>query len=193
MAGDRETGVCVMQMDAGLDTGPVLSQQTVAIEASETAGNLHDRLGAIGARLVVEVLENPDAVRPTPQPASGVCHAAKIAKSEARIDWTRPAQAVANQINGLSPFPGAFVERNGQRLKIVHVRCTQGEGPPGAVLTGHRVACGTGAVEVLQIQPAGRRAMAMRDWLNGVGDLSGQMLADARQTIDARTQTRDRR
>jgi methionyl-tRNA formyltransferase len=117
MAGDRETGVCIMQMEAGLDTGPVLLREAVQIGAEETTAELHDRLSALGARLIGETLAQLP-LPATPQPAEGATYAAKIDKAEARVDWSRPAVEVDRLIRGLSPFPGAWVEVNGERVKL---------------------------------------------------------------------------
>ena len=178
MAGDAETGVCIMQMEAGLDTGPVLMRETCGIGETETTGALHDRLSEMGARLIVEALGQLDVLEPKAQPDVGVTYAEKIDKLEAVVDWSQPASVVARHINGLSPFPGAFVERSGARLKLLQARATQGEGTPGEVLAGLTVACGEGAVEVMRVQPGGKGAMDASDWLNGVGDLSGHPLGD---------------
>ncbi|MBI1170796.1 methionyl-tRNA formyltransferase [bacterium] len=167
MAGDAETGVCIMQMEAGLDTGPVLLREATAIGAEETTADLHDRLSAMGARLIVDALDRlPDLV-PEPQPDMGVTYATKIDKAEARIDWTRPAVEVDRQIRGLSPFPGAWCEAGGERLKLLRSRLSVGQGLPGQVLDGLTIACGTGAVEVLQAQREGRKPASAQDLLRG--------------------------
>ncbi|MEY1554100.1 methionyl-tRNA formyltransferase [Yoonia sp. R2331] len=167
MSGDAETGVCIMQMEAGLDTGPVLLREAVAIGTEETTGALHDRLSVLGARLIVQALDGlpMDAEA---QPEDGVTYAAKIDKSEARVDWTRPAQEVDRLIRGLSPFPGAWCEVAGERVKLLSSRLAEGSGPPGAVLSGFRVACGDGAVEITRAQRAGKSAMAAGDVLKGL-------------------------
>jgi methionyl-tRNA formyltransferase len=171
MAGDAETGVCIMRMEAGLDTGPVLLRQAQAIGATDTTGDLHDRLSDLGARMVVEALARLAALRPEPQPEEGVTYARKIDKSEARIDWARPAAEVDRLIRGLSPFPGAWCEAEGERVKLLRSRLAQGSGEPGEVLGGLSVACGEGAVEVLEVQRAGARplpaAEALRGWSPG--------------------------
>lgn len=167
MAGDRETGVCIMQMEAGLDTGPVLLRETVEIGAEETTAELHDRLSALGARLIVEALERLP-LPAVPQPDEGVTYAAKIDKAEARVDWTRPAVEVDRLIRGLSPFPGAWVEVNGERVKLLRSRLAKGQGAPGQVLHGFTVACGEGAVEVLEAQREGKRPMPAAEVLRGL-------------------------
>lgn len=166
MAGDAETGVCIMQMEAGLDTGPVLMREALAIGSEETTADLHDRLSAMGARLICAALDQ----LPLPavaQPDEGVTYAAKIDKAEARIDWSRPAVEVDRLIRGLSPFPGAWTEVAGERIKILRSRLAAGAGLPGQVLGGMVVACGTGAVEITLAQREGKRAMEPQDFLRG--------------------------
>ena len=168
MAGDAETGVCIMQMDEGLDTGPVLLCEATPIGPEETAGDLHDRLSEIGARLILGALERLDELEPVPQPQEGVTYAAKIDKAEARIDWSRPAVEVDRKIRGLSPFPGAWCEVAGERVKLLRSGLAEGRGEPGQVLGGFTVACGEGAVEVLEAQRPGRRAMGADELLRGL-------------------------
>ena len=167
MAGDAETGVCIMQMEAGLDTGPVLLREATAIGATETTGQLHDRLSEMGARLIGQALEALPGLTPVPQPAEGVTYAQKIDKAEARIDWTRPAVEVDQQIRGLSPFPGAWCEIAGERVKLLKSELAAGQGVPGQVLSGLTIACGTGAVAITLAQREGKRAMAPDDFLRG--------------------------
>ncbi|MRX51517.1 methionyl-tRNA formyltransferase [Paracoccus sp. S-4012] len=166
MAGDAETGVSIMQMDAGLDTGPVLAEARTAIGPQDTTADLHDRLAAMGAALIVETLDRLP-LPAAPQPEAGVAYAAKIDKAEARIDWTRPAEDVDRLIRGLSPFPGAWCLAGEERLKLIRSRLASGEGAPGEVLPGFRVACGTGAVEVLEAQREGKGRVAAADLLRG--------------------------
>ena len=167
MAGDAETGVAIMQMEAGLDTGPVLAEARTLIGPEDTTGDLHDRLAGMGAALIAEVLDRLplDAV---PQSEDGVTYAAKIDKAEARIDWTRPAAEVDRQIRGLSPFPGAWCEVAGERVKLLRARVVPGEGEPGAVLGPLVVACGAGAVEVLELQRQGKRPLPTAEALRGM-------------------------
>lgn len=167
MAGDRETGVCIMQMDAGLDTGPVLLREAVPIGAEETTADLHDRLSALGARMIVEALAQV-SLPAVPQPAEGVTYAAKIDKAEARVDWSRPAVEVDRLIRGLSPFPGAWTEVNGERVKLLRSRLAKGQGTPGQVLHGFAIACGAGAVEITQAQREGKRPMPVAEVLRGL-------------------------
>ena len=167
MAGDRETGVCIMQMEAGLDTGPVHMRRSTAIDPEETTADLHDRLSRIGADLIVQALARLPELAAEPQPAEGVTYARKIDKSEARIDWTRPAAEVDRHIRGLSPFPGAWTEAGGERLKLLRCRLAKGAGAPGQVLHGFTVACGTGAVEITEAQREGKRPASAAEMLRG--------------------------
>lgn len=166
IAGDAETGVAIMQMEAGLDTGPVLAEARTGIGAEETTADLHDRLSEMGAGLIAEVLAGlPMPARP--QPEDGVTYAAKIDKSEARIDWTRPAAEIDRRIRGLSPFPGAWCDIGGERVKLLRSRLVEGQGAPGQLLSGFRVACGAGAVEILEAQRAGKKPMNATELLRG--------------------------
>ena len=167
MAGDAQTGVCIMQMEVGLDTGPVLLRRVVEIGAEETTAGLHDRLSALGAEAIVEAL----AALPlpaVPQEAEGVTYAAKIDKAEGRVDFTRPAVEVDRLIRGLSPFPGAWIEVAGERVKLLRSRLAEGGGSPGQVLHGLTIACGSGAVEITQAQREGKRPMTATEVLNGL-------------------------
>ncbi|WP_099826662.1 methionyl-tRNA formyltransferase [Oceaniglobus indicus] len=168
LAGDTETGVCIMQMDAGLDTGAVLLREAIPIGAGDTTGTLHERLARLGARLIVQALDRITALTPTVQPDDGVTYAAKIDKAEARIDWTRPAVEIDRQIRGLSPFPGAWCEVAGERVKLLASELAAGQGAPGAVLDGFTIACGGGAVRILRAQRAGRGAMDADEVLRGL-------------------------
>jgi methionyl-tRNA formyltransferase len=168
MAGDRKTGVCIMRMEAGLDTGPVLLREAVSIGARDTAGSLAERLAAVGARLIVEALARLNALAAAPQPEEGVTYAAKIDKAEARVDWRRPAAEVDRLIRGLSPVPGAWCEIGGERVKLLLSELADGEGAPGEVLDGRlRVACGEGAVRLLRLQRAGGGALEAEAFLRG--------------------------
>jgi methionyl-tRNA formyltransferase len=167
MAGDRETGVSIMQMEAGLDTGPVLLGEALEIGTEETTADLHDRLSTLGAELIVKALGRLP-LPAVPQPAAGVTYAAKIDKAEARVDWSRPAVAVDRLIRGLSPFPGAWVEVNGERVKLLRSRLVQGQGSPGQVLGGFTIACGEGAIEVTEAQREGKRPMPAAEVLRGL-------------------------
>lgn len=172
MAGDVTTGVCIMQMEAGLDTGPVLLREATPIGPTETTGQLHDRLSRMGAALIVKALARLDSLTPTPQPAQGATYATKIDKAEARIDWTRPAPEVDRQIRGLSPFPGAWCDLGGQRLKLLGSRLATGTGAPGTCLDdAATVACGTGpesgAVQLIRLQMPGKGAQDADEFLRG--------------------------
>jgi methionyl-tRNA formyltransferase len=167
MAGDEKTGISIMQMDAGLDTGPVLLMQETDIGPLETAGELHDRLATLGAAAIVEALDRLPDLSPRPQPDQGVTYAEKISKSEARIDWTCSAQDIARHIRGLSPFPGAFTEVNGERIKLLGARVVSNGGTAGTVLGGFTIACGSGAVEVLRAQRPGKQAAISAEFLRG--------------------------
>ncbi|OWJ75437.1 methionyl-tRNA formyltransferase [Haematobacter genomosp. 1] len=167
LAGDAETGVCIMRMEEGLDTGPVLLRRTTPIAAEETTGELHDRLSALGAAAIVEALDRLDALSPVPQAEDGVTYAAKIDKAEARIDWTRPAEEVDRLIRGLSPFPGAWCLAETERLKLLRSRPVAGTGAPGQVIGTFTVACGAGAVEITLAQREGKRPMVPEDLLRG--------------------------
>ncbi len=167
LAGDAETGISIMRMEAGLDTGPVLLREATPIGAEETTGDLHDRLADMGARLILDALERLDALAPVPQPAEGVTYAAKIDKAEARIDWTRPAVEVDRLVRGLSPFPGAWTLAGGERLKLLRSRLAPAADGPAGTLAGPRVACGLGAVEIVMAQREGRRAQPATEMLRG--------------------------
>ena len=176
MAGDAETGVCIMQMEAGLDTGPVLLRHAIPIGAEETAGELHDRLSALGAAAIVEALARLDDLEPQPQPEAGVTYAQKIDKAEARLDWTRDAPHIDRQIRGLSPFPGAWTMIGGKRVKLLRSRLAQGSGAPGTVMSDLIVACGTGAVAITEVQPEGKPRMTAEAFLRGARIASGSVV-----------------
>ena len=167
MAGDTDTGVCIMQMEAGLDTGPVLLRRSTPIGPEETTADLHDRLSQMGADLILRALARLPDLTPAPQPDTGVLYAPKIDKAEARVDWTRPAPQVDAQVRGLSPFPGAWVMVAGERIKLLKSRLAPGSGAPGQVLHGFTVACGSGAVEVTMAQREGKRPALSADLLRG--------------------------
>lgn len=172
MAGDAETGIAIMRMEAGLDTGPVLLTRRTPIGAEETTGDLHDRLAAIGAEAIVEALDRIDSLVPVPQGEAGASYAAKIDKAEAQVDFTRPAAEVDRLIRGLSPFPGAWclIEAGdgAERLKLLRSRVVPGAGRPGERLGGTTIACGSGAVEITAAQRAGKRPLAAAELLRGL-------------------------
>ena len=165
MAGDAETGICIMQMEAGLDTGPVMLRQTVPIAATDTTADLQDRLAALGADMILQALDTlPPA---TVQSTHGVTYATKIDKVEARVNWAKPATEVDRQIRGLSPFPGAWCDVAGERLKLLRCELASGDGTPGRVLGGLTIACGDGAVKITLAQREGKRPMQPADLLRG--------------------------
>jgi len=169
MAGDAETGVCIMRMEKGLDTGPVLLRETTDIGPRETAPDLQDRLAARGASMLCDalaLLAQGKAVE-TPQAEEGVVYAAKIDKAEARIDWTRPAPALDAHIRGLTPSPGAWFEGGGERIKVLLAEPEDCSGPAGTVLAEGVVACGTGSLRLTRLQRAGKPAMDAADFLRG--------------------------
>lgn len=168
MAGDIDTGICIMQMEAGLDTGPVLTRHTTPIGPTETTGELHDRLAALGASAITQALNTLPTLTPKPQPDTGVTYAHKIDKSEARIDWTKPAAEVSAHIRGLAPFPGAWCEMDGDRLKLLGAETTDATGTPGEILAPLTVACGTGAVKITKLQRPGKQAMDTDTALRGI-------------------------
>jgi methionyl-tRNA formyltransferase len=171
MAGDQETGVMVMKMDEGLDTGAIAMAERVPIGADATTGELHDELARLGADLMLRALAalEKGQLQFTPQAATGVTYAAKIDKNETRIDWTRPWNEVHNHCRGLSPFPGAWCEFPGAgRVKILRTTKGEGNGPPGQVLDDKlTVACGTDAVRLVELQRAGKQPMAADEFLRG--------------------------
>jgi methionyl-tRNA formyltransferase len=174
MAGDAETGVMVMKMDVGLDTGDVAMAERIAISDAMTASDLHDALSRLGADLMVRAMGALERgqLQLTKQSSDGVTYAAKIEKAEARIDWNRPARAVLRHIHGLSPFPGAWCEIAGEgesaRLKILRCEVAQGSGTPGEVLDDRlAIACGEGAIRILELQRAGKAPMKAAEFLRG--------------------------
>ncbi len=173
MAGDDETGMMVMKMDAGLDTGPVALTQSVAVTPFMTAGELHDHLMDVGAALMVNAMSQLEAgdMPLTPQMSGGATYARKIDKSETRVDWTLPAPQAHNHIRGLSPFPGAWCEMEisgkVERVKLVRSKVTDGEGAPGSILEGLTIACGNGAVAISELQRAGGKPVTADEFLRG--------------------------
>jgi methionyl-tRNA formyltransferase len=185
MAGDAETGVMVMKMEEGLDTGPIAMAERVRIGLDETEGELHDRLARLGADLMVRALGALEhgSLTLTPQPAAGVTYAGKIGKDETRIDWARPWQEVHNHVRALSPFPGAWfeiaAEGAGESARVKVLRTTKGDGTgaPGSVLDDKlTVACTDGAVRILELQRAGRQAMKADEFLRGTNVAAGTRL-----------------
>ncbi|MBX3578301.1 MAG: methionyl-tRNA formyltransferase [Rhizobiaceae bacterium] len=174
MAGDGETAMAIMKMEAGLDTGPVALEERVAIPSDMTAGDLHDQLKDVGARLMVDALARLEAGTLTlhPQPEDGVLYAKKIDKAETRVDWTRSAHEAHNTVRGLAPSPGAWFELDvggrPERLKLLRTEVAEGTGRPGEVLDDRfTIACGVGALRVLDLQRAGGRPMGAAEFLRG--------------------------
>ncbi|MFG1292576.1 methionyl-tRNA formyltransferase [Xanthobacter versatilis] len=172
MAGDQATGVCVMQMEQGLDTGPVGLVERIPIGPDMTAGDLHDRMMVLGADLMARALAALErgGLAFTPQPEAGVAYAAKIEKAETRIDWSQPAQVVHDRIRGLSPFPGAWfpLGQDETRVKVLRSTLAEGAGPPGDVLDDRlTIACGSGAVRLVELQKAGKQPAGASSFLNG--------------------------
>ena len=173
MAGDAESGVTIMRMEEGLDTGPMCKVGKIAITPETTAQSLHDELAELGARLMVEALAEPQLTC-EPQPENGVTYARKIDKAEARIDFTRSAQEVRNHIHGLSPFPGAWFPMKGTRIKVLLCEAIDGRGTPGTFLDDRlTIACGTGAIRLLRLQREGKGAMEAGEFLRGFPIPSG--------------------
>jgi methionyl-tRNA formyltransferase len=184
MAGDRETGMMVMKMEEGLDTGPVALTERVEICPNDTAGELHDRLMPVGAKLMVEALGRLEAgtLALTPQPAEGVVYAKKIDKAETRIDWRLAASDIHNHIRGLSPFPGAWCEitlgGKAERLKLLRSTPAEGKGSPGEVIDELlTIACADGAVRLTELQRAGGRAVSAEEFLRGTKIEKGMKLS----------------
>ena len=177
IAGDETTGVTIMQMEAGLDTGPMLLAREVTI-GRKNAGQLTEEIAEVGAKTMVEVLGRLDALPLIAQPDEGVTHAAKIAKSEAQIDWSRPASELERLVQGLAPFPGAWFEGGCERIKLLAADAIEGSGLPGAVIDDRMtIACGEGALAPRLLQRAGKSAMSLDDFLRGFPIAQGTNLA----------------
>ena len=182
LAGDAETGITIMRMDAGLDTGPMLAQERIAIGAGDDAQSLHDRLADLGARMIVAALAQAGAgrTRAVPQPTEGVTYARKIEKREAEIDWRRPAVEIERAIRALRPAPGALAKRRGEPFKIWRAEQRAAAGDPGTVLAadtaGVLVACGQGALLATELQRAGGKRLAAADFLRGCPIQPGERL-----------------
>lgn len=183
MSGDSQTGMSVMRMEAGLDTGPVGAEERVAISPSMTSGELHDVLSGVGAKLMVDALARLEAgtLSFRPQDEAGVVYARKIDKAEARVDWTRPAIDVHNTARGLSPFPGAWFEASmggrQERLKLLRTEPVEGSAHPGEVIDERlAIACGTGAVRIVELQRAGGRPVTGAEFLRGATLQKGTIL-----------------
>lgn len=182
-AGDRQTGISIMQMEADLDTGPVLQTTVIPIADNDTAGSLHDRLAQAGAEAMVDTLARLDALTPVPQASEGVTYAAKVSKEDARLDWSRPAESLARQVRAFNPAPGAWTLLDGGALKLWQAISMGGNGRPGHLLEASPealvVACGSGALQVTELQKAGSRRMSAAAFLAGYPLRPGQTLGDA--------------
>jgi methionyl-tRNA formyltransferase len=177
LAGDAETGVVIMQMEKGLDTGPMLLEGRTPI-AGKTAGDLFAELADLGAGLMVRVLADPAAYPPQAQPEEGVTYATKIEKAEARLDFTQEAAQVERQVRAFNPAPGAFFEHGGERIQILSATIEAGSGVPGTVLDeGLGIACGSGSIRPTTVKRAGRGAMATADLLRGFPIPVGALLS----------------
>ena len=188
-AGDATSGITVMKMDAGLDTGPIVAQRAVALDARETAGSLHDKLAALGAAMIVEALDalaRSGTLSGTPQPQAGVTYAAKITAADTLLDWTRDAVSLDRRVRALSPHPGAVARWNGAALKIrgAQARDEPSSAPPGTVVavapSGIDVACGRGVLRVSEVQPASGRAMPAHAFAVGHRVFVGARLGNGR-------------
>lgn len=176
LAGDTQTGITIMQMDAGLDTGAMLKSDTVAIGPATTASDLHDALADLGGRLIVDVLAEPDW-SPRPQPEDGVTYAAKLTRDEGRIDWTESAEMLERKVRAFNPWPGVWCERDGERLRVLAASVHDGTGAPGTVIAAPLVvACGDGALSLDRVQRAGKSAMSAEDYVRGTPAPTGTAL-----------------
>jgi len=185
LAGDAETGITIMQMDEGLDTGPILAQRRIPIGPQDDAQTLHDRLAALGAEMIVQTLADIAAgrVRAVPQPAEGVSYAPKIAKEETVINWSQPCAEIERRIRALRPAPGARTGWRGEVLKLWRGECIEASGVPGTVLAASEalvVACGKGALAVRELQRAGGRRLTAAEFLRGHPLEAGERLGTAR-------------
>ncbi|UTH75487.1 methionyl-tRNA formyltransferase [Chromobacterium sp. IIBBL 290-4] len=180
LAGDTETGITIMQMDVGLDTGDMLSIHPVAIASDETAATLHDKLAACGAAAIVETLGRLDAIAPQKQPEEGVTYAHKLSKAEAEVNWNLPAEEVARAIRAYNPAPGAFTTLNGEPLKLWLASAEAGAAEPGVVVSadadGVLVGAASGLVRIAQLQAAGGKRLAARDFVAGKSLAAGTRL-----------------
>ena len=179
LAGDEQSGVTIMQMDEGLDSGAIVLQESYPITSKTTARDLHDGLADLGARLISRVLQGLETVEfpGRPQPEAGVTYAEKLTKTEGRLDWSQPAEDLDRRIRAFTPWPGAWFEWSGERIKVQRAEVASGSGPAGSVLDGRlTVACGTGALRLLRVQRAGKGEMAAEAFLRGSSIVEGSRL-----------------
>lgn len=180
LAGDDETGVTIMQMEAGLDTGDMLRTRAIPITEETTASDLHDRLAALGADLILETLDSivSGTVSATPQPAEDATYAAKLTREEGQLDWTKPADQLARMVRAFTPWPGAWFEHEGERIKVLAAQQTGGGGAPGTVLDGElTVACGAEALRLVRVQRSGKGPVDAEAFLRGYPLPAGTVLS----------------
>jgi len=176
LAGDHVTGVTIMRIEAGLDTGPMLATARVPVE-DKTSGELHAELAEIGARLMVATLAQLGQLKPEPQPELGATYAPKIDKAEARIDWSKPAELIEREVRAFAPFPGSWLELDGERVKLLKARVIGVNGAPGTVLDEElTIACGDAALRAVTLQRAGKPAMSAAEFLRGKPVPAGTVL-----------------
>ena len=181
-AGDTKTGVCIMQMDEGLDTGPVLLHEAVPIGVEERAIELREKLSELSARLLVKALSNPQSYSPTPQNQEGICHADPMKKKEGLLDFSKPAGVLHNQIRAFYPWPGSQTMFRGEQFKIHRARLAENQGFAGEVLVAKKklvIGCGEGAIEVLEAQLPGKKALPVEAILNGSRIEKGEIMGTA--------------
>jgi methionyl-tRNA formyltransferase len=179
MAGDKETSVCIMQMDEGLDTGDIILEEIIALPEAITLLELHNKCSELGAKLLIKVLDNIDSLPRTPQIEEGITYAHKISKEEARIDWSQSAFAIDCKIRGLNPWPGTYFTYKGEQIKILKAKYEEltHEHTPGTVLSGDLiVACGHGALTLLELQRPGKKALKTHEFTMGFPIKAGEML-----------------
>jgi methionyl-tRNA formyltransferase len=175
LAGDAQTGITIMRMEEGLDTGPMLLAEALPIGPDATVGALHDALAAIGARLVLRALAEDPA--PVPQPDDGVTYAPKLTKEDGRLDWAAEAAALERRVRALNPWPGTFFDHRGEQVRVLAARAEPGAGAPGTVLDDAAlVACGSGALRLVRLQRPGRAAVEAEAFLRGFALPAGAVL-----------------
>jgi len=180
-AGDAETGITIMQMDAGLDTGAMLLIERLPIAAADTTATLHDKLASLGGRMIVQALTHQGALQATPQPEEGITYAHKIEKAEAQIDWTQDAAQIERRLRAFDPFPGGLTQLDGEPIKVWRAQLAEGSGTPGTVLaadeSGVLVACGQGALRLTELQRAGGKRLPAAAFLQARPLAGGERLA----------------